>query len=411
MVKVFRNGRILGPSGQLKEGTLIVTGETITGLFPPDHVVSIPVDFEIDLQGKLVFPGLINGHDHLYDTFWPPFGNGPHDSWHSWEEGFKASEWYPRKQALSVTDLYSLGMYRNCVSGVTMAIDHFPREISNTFAGKSLVGLLENFFLSHSASGFAPPWGQGIREEFRQSRGLVPFIIHAGEGRIKEIQEEIDQLNKQGAIAENTVLINCCHVSPADLEIISSRKASIVWCPESCQFTFHAQPPIGKILDLGIPLALGTDSSLRGSINLFETLRAARRYANEALPGRISNLDLVSMVTTSPARIFSLGKTHGAIEAGKIADLLIFEDSRRDPFESFLELTPGAVSLLLHRGRPVYGDESFKHLCAADPSQFSEALLAGHPKIFHGNPLHLLDRIRQKMGTEQEFPFLPLFEE
>jgi cytosine/adenosine deaminase-related metal-dependent hydrolase len=410
MIKLYKNGRILTPNFDFIDGQILISGEKIFSITPNDSSLEKVPETIIDLQGRLVFPGLINAHDHLYYTFWPKFETTPFQNWYEWEKAFKESTLFKRKQALSIADLYALGMYRNLFSGVCLIADHFPREVTMNFMGQPMITLLEYYALAHSVSSRSLGWGDGIKVEFKQTRGLFPFLLHCSEGSDREITEEVETLNRLGALAENTVLIGGIGFSDTDIELIAAKKASCIWCHVSSQQMFGKGPPIGKMLDAGIPLAIGTECSASGSMNFFDELRAIRAFSQAHLNDRLQPSDILRMATSVAAGVLRLQKTHGSIEPGKIANFLIFENSRNDPFESFMQLNPADISLMVHRGMMVYGDERFRSFCSADFSQFSEILVSGLPKLVLGKPLHLLERIEYKLGEPVKFPFMPIAE-
>jgi len=408
MLKLLNNCRIFTETGEIIQGGILIWNDSIAGIYSINEQPEKAPDLIIDLEGRLVFPALINGHDHLYESFCSPCSGEKFANWFEWDKEFKSSPEYRRMQTLSITDLYALGMYRNVLSGVGMIVDHFPREISGTFAGKPLVALLDHYFLAHSVSQRRLEWGEGLMEEFRQSRGILPFILHACEGFAQEISEEIETLNRIGVLAENTVLVDCVNLSDSDLDLIAMRKASIVWCPTSTQAIFHAQPKISQILDRGIPFTIGTESAICGSVNLLDEARTARKFSQDLFGGRLSPLEIIHLLTKKAAAIFRTDKTQGSINHGKLANLLCFEDVKKDPVESFFSLTPKDISLLLHNGALVYGDEKYRSICCIDFIQFSEVVVEGRPKLLLGKAIQLLERIEHKLGEQKKFPFLPI---
>ncbi|NLI75496.1 MAG: amidohydrolase family protein [Candidatus Riflebacteria bacterium] len=409
MRKLLRRGRYLDPAQQVVEGDLLLEGDLISRILAPGEDPGQPVDAEANLEGMVVFPGLINAHDHLVETFPGPGNPSPSQNWYEWEAEVKKTPAYMAMHRLSAADLYTLGMYRNVLSGVTTVVDHFPREVSAAFQGMPLVSLLEHFFLAHSVSARRLEWGQGIQHEFAQARGILPFIVHVGEGFSQDLQEECENLNRLGALGENTVLVNPLALSGPHLEVVATRKASIVWCPASCQNVFGAQPPVGEALKLGIRLTIGADRALANPGNLLHDLREARRFAREKLGGGISDLELIRMVTQTAAEVFRIDKVCGTIAPGKKANLLVFEDTAGSPLESFFALTPGRIAMVVHQGGLVFGDEALRSICSLDNGNYSEVLVEDRPKILMGRPLHLLDRIEDKLETPPRFPFLPLF--
>ncbi|HEY9069057.1 MAG TPA: amidohydrolase family protein [Candidatus Ozemobacteraceae bacterium] len=408
MYRLLDNCRILYPDETVAPGRLVLFHDTISEILPPDGKPEKPLETTIDLGGRLVFPALINAHDHLYDTFWPKFEHPGCKSWQEWEAAFQASELHRDRQTLSITDLYGLGMFRNVLSGVGLIVDHFPHEVNSAYAGRGLVSLLEHYYLAHSVSPDAPPWGQGVAEEARLARGVLPFITHCAEGFTTELREEVESLSRLGALGPNTVLVNGIGLSDTDLSQIATHKAALVFCPSSLQNRFGVVPPLRKALDLGIRIGIGTDGAVRGSVNLLDDLRLMRRWSDELLDGQLKPRDLVRMATRTAAEMFRVEKQFGSIAPGMMANFLVFEDTAGDPFESFLALTPRDISMVIHKGALVYGDEAMRRACMIDFSNFSEVTVEGRPKLLYGRPLNILERIEAKLGTARPFPFLPL---
>jgi cytosine/adenosine deaminase-related metal-dependent hydrolase len=411
MIRLYKNGRVLGESREILPAKILTQNETILGIFKPEEPIDKTPEVEIDLDNQIVFPGLINSHDHLYYSFWPKFGGEKaYQCWSEWEEEFRNSPQNRKKQALSVSDLYMLGMYRNLLSGVTLIVDHFPKEVVANFFGSPLVSFLENFALAHSPAGNAMAWGSGLAREYKETKGVVPFILHVKDGPSDELSDEIETLERQGALNTNTVLFSGVGLSDDDLALIARRGASIVFCLSANQFLFRKTPPLARVMDLNIRFAFGTDGVLTGGLNLLEELRFIRACFDRELPGRMSLLELVERVTIHPAAMFRVEKQYGSIAPGRFADFFVFPDRKNDPLESFLALTPAEVSLVVHRGMSVYGDEKFRRFCACDFSRYSEILVSGVPKMIWGKPLFMLERIKDKLEEPIRFPFLPISE-
>lgn len=221
---------------------------------------------------------------------------------------------YKLLQKLSVTDLYIVGMYKNVLSGVTTVVDHFPAEVS----GKLLPVMSSSPCSSTSISCIqlriiSFHGGRNIQEQFNQARGILPFILHIGEGTSKEITEEIETLNRLGVRPPNTILVNGTHLQDADLQLIASRGCTLVWLPTSSQNIFGRQPDIKRAVELGIPLTLGTDSSVTGSTHLLGELKKALEFSRNHLESMISAKDLVEMTTLNAARAFGLEKQTGTL--------------------------------------------------------------------------------------------------
>lgn len=412
MFKLFANAQVLQPDMSLRHCDLLVQDDCFYDLLEPGVKSSKPVESEVDLDGQIVFPGLINSHDHLIDSCWTGLGKVPAANWFEWDQSVHESPEYRLMQRLSVTDLYVIGMYKNIVSGATTVVDHFPAEISSTFTGHPLVSLLEHFYLAHSVSHRQLKWGSNPGEQFRQARGILPFIIHAGEGIHQDIREEMEQLNRLGAIEKNTVLVNGTFLEDTELQLIASRGAAIVWLPNSSERIFGRQPDIKKIHELKIPLTIGTDSSITGSTNLLAELKKAWQYSQQHLQGNITAKDLVKMVTGDAARIFGVEKQVGAIVPGRKADFIVFKQQpETDCFEQFINMKPEHFSMVVHKGMMMVGNDEFRRISAIDFSQYSEVKINGTAKILYGQPSQLLERMRHKLDSAIVFPFFDIASE
>ena len=50
---------------------------------------------QVNIDGMVVFPGLINSHDHLLGTYYPRIGDRkPYLNWLMWDNDLKASPYY-----------------------------------------------------------------------------------------------------------------------------------------------------------------------------------------------------------------------------------------------------------------------------------------------------------------------------
>jgi cytosine/adenosine deaminase-related metal-dependent hydrolase len=410
MFKLLKNCKILTESFEIKKAQLFLQDDTIYDVLEEDEKPRKPIDITIDLENQIVFPGLINGHDHLIDTSWTKLAERPFENWYEWLAEAKTNPVYKDLQRLSVTDLYTIGMYKNIISGTTTVVDHFPSEVSKTFTNHPLTTLLEHFFLAHSVSKHQLQWGRSIIEQFANTRGVLPFILHIGEGKSSEIKEELEVLNRIGALEDNTVLVNGTHLDETALKLIASKKASLVWLPTSSQNVFGAQPNLEAILEMEIPLTIGTDSSNTGSSNMINELNFALKYCEQNLNGKINAKKLLKMVTIDSAKIFKLDKEIGTITPGKTANLVIFkpQNNAQNIFEEFLKLQPEDISMVIHKGMLVVGDEKFRNASSIDFDTYSEVTLNGKPKILFGKPMQLLERIYHKLGSNKSFPFFPI---
>jgi cytosine/adenosine deaminase-related metal-dependent hydrolase len=123
------------------------------------------------------------------------------------------------------------------------------------------------------------------------------------------------------AFLENATLIGCNHLAENDLEAIARNRARVVHSPRSNARLKLGYPPLKKLRDLGVPVALGTDGTgALYSLSLWDEMRFVRNHYPEA--EQPSPDDLLRMATLEGAKALGLWNRIGSIERGKEADLI-----------------------------------------------------------------------------------------
>ena len=274
--------------------TYSISGATIVTVNGPEQNSSVEIkgkrlsriggisanDLRLD-PGMVLFPALINVHDHLRGTYLPRVGP-PAGVYYlkcsNWEQDLRSSDVVKERSNLSEEDCYYLGGYKNLLSGVVTVNDHFPHEINERFIPLLPLRVIGNYTLAHEATSHSLDWGEGIElEHAKAKKKNYPFIIHLEEGFDEEYQRGIELLEKLGSLDKYDILIHCLGFSEADIEKTRNLGCTVAWCPASNFFMFNVTCKIRKILTAGINCAIGTDSVATGSINLLEEIRFARR--------------------------------------------------------------------------------------------------------------------------------------
>ncbi|MGA2973906.1 MAG: amidohydrolase family protein [Spirochaetia bacterium] len=364
-------------------------------------------------EGFLACPALINIHDHFNGNYLPKVGPPPGEfyiNWSYWDRDFKYSDVIKVERAMTtVEERYFLSAYKNLFSGVVTANDHFPHEWNEPFIPRLPMRVIRNYTLSHACSSFDLKWGDGFEiEHARAKKNDFPFITHLEEGFDPETQAGIETLEAAGCLDEHTVMIHCIGFSDEDIQKVRRAGAHVSWCPNSNIFMYNVTCKIKKMLEAGINVSMGTDSTATGSVNLLEEMRFGRETYRKMYGEDLPAKTIVNMVTVNPARAFRIQKETGSLAEGKLADLLVLRQQREDPWESFVAAKPEDIELLVQDGSPLLGDASHEELFAGRGVQYAKVSVHGRQMLVKGDPAGLMEGVRKAVGFRKVLDFIPL---
>jgi hypothetical protein len=330
--------------------------------------------YQLDLRDHLIFPGLINAHDHLQLNAVPPlptsatFANS-----YAWIAAFQAHFEAPEVIA-AVLRPKSLrlrhGALKNLLAGTTCVAHHdywhpvldapdFPTSVLRDFGWSYALGW--------------PLYGPPVRQSFAATKPDRPWMIHLAEGTDATAQAELAQLDALGCLAANTVLIHGVGLGERDIERVIACGAAVVWCPTS-NHNLLRQSLDPRRLNAAGRLALGSDSRLSGARDLLDELRGV------AERGELDSGVALELVTTQAARILRLGP-RGTLLPGAQADLVIVEDRGGTPAASLVGIDRGQIRAVVRAGVPRVADPDFAEWFAAAGVETVQVRLDGKPKL------------------------------
>lgn len=138
--------------------------------------------------------------------------------------------------------------------------------------------------------------------------------------------------------ASDTPKGSLAHMNYAEADtiaVLAELGVGVLYCPGAHRFFGHPPHPFRAMIDAGTCLALGTDSA---ASNTCLSMLSEMRIAQAAEP-RLTADALLHAATLEGARALGLENQIGSLEAGKFADLAVFElpAETTDPARSLLD--------------------------------------------------------------------------
>jgi cytosine/adenosine deaminase-related metal-dependent hydrolase len=386
-------------------GDLGVSGKKLTA--PDTHAPAVDLK-----NASIVYPALINTHDHLQGNYLPAVGPKPdafYLTWLPWDNDLKASKTITERSNLSREELYTLSGYKCLFSGVATVNDHFPQAINRKILPKLPIRAILEYGLAHEASSYDLKWGDGLQVEHRRAvENKWPFITHLSEGFDKESMRGLKSLEKAGVLDKYSLLVHCIGFSDEDIAKAAKAGASVSWCAASNMLMFNVTAKIRKMLKAGVNVTIGTDSAATGSCNFLAEIKYARKLYRKLYGEDLPAKTIFKMCTENAARAFRMDDRIGVLEKGKLADILVLKGKKTNPFENLVSASMEDIELLTLEGKPVYGEKRFIELFGAKLSKgYSEVTVGGRPMFVKGDPALLYRTIRKKVGFKKELSFLP----
>lgn len=373
---IVLRGTIVTPDSVLKHGYVLVENGRIVEVSDkqPDVIGAV----ELNTEG-IIYPGLVDIHNHVpwnvLPRWRPPQVYTYYTQWETDPEylqkvkiPFVNLEGDKNAPESHICDMNTYGEMRALVGGTT--------SILTTHSVPCVHGLVRNldynsgFYgttelnLEHILTARLPSASQPLAR--LQFVGLAqyaianPFyealFIHLSEGTDAAALEEFTFMQSHGLINPKGAIIHGIPLGPSQFQAMAAGGTSLVWSPVS-NIILHGQTAdINAALDAGVRIALAPDWAITGSSNMLDEMHFADQWNQDHLGGRLSDQQLVDMVTSIPAKIAGIEDEVGAIQPGLRADLLVISGDHNNPYRALIEATPADVQLVMIGGVPVYGD-------------------------------------------------------
>ncbi|AZR73602.1 chlorohydrolase [Anoxybacter fermentans] len=368
----------------IKDGALVVEGNQIKEIGSTEELANKYEYTEIiDAKGKVVMPGMINAHMHLYSTF--ARGMALKDEPPKDFRQILERLWWRLDKQLREEDIYysALIPLLDCVRyGTTTIIDHHasPFAVSGSLSiiaeaiekvglraslayevsdrdGEeiALLGIKENVSfikickkrtddMLHGLFGLHASMTLSDRtlEKCREAiEGLdTGFHVHTAEG-IQDVEDSlhrsglrvVERLDKFGIWNEKSIAVHCVHINEKEMEILKERGTNVVHNPESNMGNAVGCADITTMLNKGIVVGLGTDGF---TSDMFESVKVANiLHKHELKDPSASWAEVPEMIFTNNQRILAkyFKNPIGQLIEGAYADVIILDYDPPTPLD------------------------------------------------------------------------------
>jgi len=383
----------------VEDGQIVDVGEIAPGTYKADRT--------IDAGGRIMMPGLINAHHHLYSTFARGF-TPPGDAARNFEENL-LNLWWKLDSVLDSEDVYHsalLAVMEAARAGCTTIIDHHASpacsdgsldQVERAFRDVGLSGCLCYEVSDRNRD------GEGIEENERYIRkcgeaddgqmaamfGMhalmtlgnktlercadvgnsldAGFHVHAAEDAIdvevtrdRHGQSIMDRFLQFGIPGPKSIFVHGTHLESHEMELLHSTDSMLVSNPESNMNNGLPVSPILELLQHGVTVGVGTDGMSPHVISQARAMYLHQRTAHR--DPRLAFSESCEILLHNNRSICNrlFREPRGSLAIGQLADLVIHDYVPFTPFDAntfyghlLFGLSFGKVHTTIARGRVV----------------------------------------------------------
>lgn len=321
----------------------------------------------LDGQGKILLPGLVNGHCHGDMGFAKGFADNT--TLGQQMKALSANNWF-YDQLTDEDRFYArLHTYAEALlSGTTLLMENMywslGTDSQRAFAEIGLRGapaedvrydfyksdgflteeMLSAFVAECGKNGLIPVLGTLPEEEFNRERlqkvhdvlrnnGCF-FTSHLAETPWRH-QAALDAmgatpvqaLDQFGLINERYIASHAVYLDETDIALMAERGAKVVNTPLCEMKIADGIAPIPEMVRAGVVVALGTDGAMWNNSNdLFREMKGmALLHSINSGVKALNARQVLDMATLNGARLFGLENRLGTVEEGKLADIILVD--------------------------------------------------------------------------------------
>src|SRR6266404_1054059 len=383
----------------------------------------------VNAAGKVVIPGLINGHTHVPMTLFRGLA-----------DDLDLQEWLTKyifpAEARNVNEEFvrvgtRLGLAEMIRSGTTTYCDMYYFEdaiadetfkagmrgvlgetvidfpVADNKTNEQAMAYVEKFVSRWKGNALivpaiAPHAPYTVSEDHLRAirafsdRTGAPIVTHISETK-REVDDSIkakgarpvDYLNRIGFLSNRVIAAHMVWPSAEELGVLKEIGVGIVHNPQSNMKLASGVAPVPEMLKDDLPVGLGTDGAASNNdLNVWEEMDTAAKLHKliSKDPKVVSAEEAFEMATIRGARALHLEKEIGSIEKGKRADLVIvdLDDLNQTPYYNIYSdlvyaAKAGDVRTVIIEGRVVMRDRRLLTLneetIKADARRYRERII------------------------------------
>ena len=363
-------GTVLAGQTIYETGTMLIEDGRITCV-GCDCADEAPAEAAVlDCAQGVVSPGLVNPHDHITFSLSQPQGHGDerYDHRHEWRLGLDGAteiNTYPgsnnSREGVLYGELRMLFGAATSISGSGSA-SGLLRNLDRGEDTEGLVGVDVDYATFPLGDNDGTMLTQGCDYPFVESESALNnpvYMPHVSEGITDAANNEFVCLSGQPGndlVASNTAIIHGIGVRPSNIREMADVGAKLVWSPRSNIDLYGITADVLAYHHQGVGIALGTDWSASGSMNVMRELACADYLNQNYLGEAFSDFELWMMSTYWAAASQGAGSQIGLLAPGYVADVAIFDGSEHPAYRAIIEGEPSDVQLVMRAGTPLFGD-------------------------------------------------------
>jgi 5-methylthioadenosine/S-adenosylhomocysteine deaminase len=395
---ILRNALVLTMNPDLDQhspGAVAILGDSISAVGKEKDILSsFQSEMVFDCGGKVLMPGLINTHTHVPMTLL----RGLSDDLRLdvWLLGYMM----PVEREYVSPEFVALGTEIACAelirTGVTCFNDmyYFEGDVAETAARIGLRAVCSQTVMKYptpDAHSYEESleYARNFIEKYKNHPLIVPSIaphapytcppeilkactelalefdiplhIHISETReeVETMRKEqgmpvVPYVKKQGVFEAKSVAAHCVHIDEGEMHTLEHAHVGVAHNPSSNLKLASGIAPVQRMLEIGLNVGIGTDGTASNNdLDFFEEMRLANFIAKGSSgdPTVIPAVKTLEMATRMGAEAIHMGNLTGSLEAGKRADLILFDINTIHNSPHFRHDPQGIYSQIVYAGK------------------------------------------------------------